>query len=89
MVATVRVMEKPVEELTAWLDRPDTPSRSAFAKTIGVSRMTLLRYEKGLRNPRQSVKDKIVIETKGAVTANAWLGKEAADVVSTRPPAAA
>jgi transcriptional regulator with XRE-family HTH domain len=82
-------METAVKELTEWLDRPDAPSRSAFAASIGVSRMNLLRYEKGLRTPRQSVMDRIVIETEGAVTANAWLGKEAADVVSTRPPAAA
>jgi hypothetical protein len=42
-----------------------------------------------LRSPRQPILDRIVVETGGAVTANAWLGKEAADVVSTRPPAAA
>jgi hypothetical protein len=89
MVATVCIMETPIEELTAWLDRPEAPSRSAFAVSIGVTRMTLLRYEKGLRKPKPPVMDRIVIATDGAVTANAWLGKEAADVVSTRPPAAA
>jgi hypothetical protein len=80
-------METAVKELTEWLDRPDAPSRSAFAAEIGVSRMTLLRYEKRLRKPREPVMDRIVIATGGAVTANAWLGKEAADVVSTRSPA--
>lgn len=83
--------------LTAWLDREvaiaGEPSarkrRLAFAERIGVTYMALLRYENGLRSPKQPILDAIVKETAGEVDANAFLGKEAADVVSKRPPAAA
>ncbi|RWB67589.1 helix-turn-helix transcriptional regulator [Mesorhizobium sp.] len=80
-------METAVHQLTAWLDRPNAPPRSAFAAKIGIARQVLWRYENG-RMPKRAILEKIVVETDGAVTANAWLGKEAADVVSTRPTAA-
>lgn len=54
------------------------------ARSLRCSRLTVYRYEGG-RVPRQPFMDRIVVLTDGAVDASAWLGKEAADVVATRP----
>jgi transcriptional regulator with XRE-family HTH domain len=62
-----------------------TPSE--VGERIGCARQTVFRYEAG-RMPDQPFLDRIVIMTDGAVTANDWLGKEAADVVAKRQASA-
>lgn len=52
-------------------------------RRIECTRQSIARYEAG-RMPDQPWLDRIVVMTEGAVDANAWLGKEAADVVASR-----
>lgn len=53
------------------------------AKRIKCKRQTVFRYEAG-RMPDQPFLDRIVVMSDGELTANDWLGKEAADVVARR-----
>lgn len=55
---------------------------------IGCSRQAVLRYEARTRVPTPIVIERIVVMTDGEVTANDWLGKEAADVVAKRQASA-
>lgn len=57
------------------------------AKRIECSRQAAFRYENG-RMPAQPFLDRIVVMADGEVTANDWLGKEAADVVEKRQASA-
>lgn len=57
------------------------------AECIQCTRPSIDRYESG-RMPKQPYLDRIIIMTGGAVTANDWLGKEAADVVAKRQASA-
>lgn len=68
--------------LTIWRKSRDLLTADV-AKMIPCTRAAVGRYEAG-RTPRQPIMDRIVILTEGAVTANDWLGKEAADVVASR-----
>lgn len=68
--------------LTAWRKSRGI-SLADIARQIDCTRPVVGRYEAG-RTPRQPFMDRIVILTEGAVTANDWLGKEAADVVAQR-----
>ncbi|WP_352499393.1 helix-turn-helix transcriptional regulator [Mesorhizobium sp. M0058] len=52
-------------------------------RRIDTTRPSIARYEAG-RMPKQPYLDRIVVMTDGEVTANDWLGKEAADVVAKR-----
>ena len=52
-------------------------------REIGCTRLSVDRYEAG-RMPKQPYLDRIVVMADGEVTANDWLGKEAADVVAKR-----
>lgn len=56
-----------------------------FAGRINVSAMTIRRYEAG-RMPAQPYLDRIVIRTGGEVTANDWLGEQAAEIVRSLAP---
>lgn len=68
--------------LRKWrLERSLRPAE--VAQRIHCARQTVFRYEAG-RVPDQPFLDRIVVMTDGAVTANDWLGKEAADVVAKR-----
>lgn len=69
--------------LTAWIGEHLSGDSKAFARKIDVTYQTVWRYERG-RMPQQPFLDRIVIATDGAVTGDAWLGKEAADVVARR-----
>lgn len=63
-------------------------SSAGVGRMIGCNRVTIERYEAGVRTPRQPYLDRIVVMTDGAVTASDWLGKEAADVVAKRQASA-
>ena len=56
-------------------------SAAEVGRKIECTRLTIDRYEAG-RMPKQPYLDRIVVMCDGDVTANDWLGKEAADVVS-------
>jgi transcriptional regulator with XRE-family HTH domain len=71
-----------IHPLKAWRQARTLTDRQAGAQ-IGVTRIAWRRYENG-RRPEPEILDRIVIVTDGAVTANDWLGKEAADVVAKR-----
>lgn len=72
-----------VHALTKWREEKGLTA-SDVGKSISCSRTTVDRYENGSRSPRQPYLDRLVILTDGAVDGNAWLGKEAADVVAKR-----
>jgi transcriptional regulator with XRE-family HTH domain len=72
-----------IHPVKAWRTSRGLTVKQAAAQ-FGVSRQTWHRYENGTRRPDPDVLDRFVIETDGAVTANDWLGKEAADVVARR-----
>ena len=55
-------------------------SAAEVGRSIDCTRLSIDRYEAG-RMPKQPYLDRIVVMTEGAVTANDWLGKEAADAV--------
>lgn len=74
-------------ELTIWIAENLAGDAKEFARRIDATYQSVCRYQRG-RMPRQPFLDRIVIVTGGAVTADAWLGKEAADVVARRDLAA-
>ena len=68
--------------LKNWREQRDLSSADV-GRLIDCTRLSIDRYEAG-RMPKQPYLDRIVAMTDGAVTANDWLGKEAADVVAKR-----
>lgn len=69
--------------LTKWIEERQL-ARDEVARSLGISRQALARYEHNKRRPQGQILDDIVRLTDGAVDANAWLGKEAAEVVLKR-----
>lgn len=59
-------------KLDQYLDENDI-SRADFAKSIGVSEVSVTRYIGGTRMPRPTVQTRIFERTKGAVTPNDFL----------------
>lgn len=86
-------MEKTLHQLELWRKAKGL-SRANLGSKIGVTAMTIRRYERGRvpgdkpRMPPLDDLNRLVLLTGGEVSANDWLGKEAADVVAKRQPAA-
>lgn len=79
-------MEAQDHRLKEWREKRGLKIREA-ADGVGCSRQAWFRYENG-RMPVQPFLDRIIIIAGGDVTANDWLGKEAADVVAKRQASA-
>ncbi len=57
-------------KLADWLELPDAPKVKDFARSIGVSRVTVFRFKTGRRIPGPEEMEKIHTETAGAVEPN-------------------
>jgi transcriptional regulator with XRE-family HTH domain len=75
-----------IHPLKKWREERNLSSADV-GRMIDCTRLSIARYEEG-RNPKQPFLDRIVVMTDGEVTANDWLGKEAADVVAKRQASA-
>lgn len=59
---------------TAWLNSLPKERRSVLADEIGCTRMSLWRYESGIRVPRGDIIERIEEVSGGRVPANSWSG---------------